>query len=417
MKEFKVLFICGFPLVHNSSVTFQNRSIIKGLKKLGFSVDVICPESEETSPVYDQSLWDIMDHIDRIYYIPLNTLYKKFLKSFSTKKQIPADSITNRKSSLMRTKKLLRKWLSGFLNFVDIDGSIRLSMNSVEKLELNLNEYELLISSSDPKCAHLIAKKLLHRMRGKKPFWIQYLGDPWFDDINLRGSWKKSIVYLLEKGILSTADRIIYTSPISLKRQIKLFPDYANKMFYANQASEIDTLGIEYETDTTNINPTIGYFGDYNSKIRNIIPFYKASDLLQDVKFLIAGCGNVDLKNKNNLTVINQRLRFDAIRKLEKETQILFAVCNAHGTQIPAKIYYWAGYRRKPIVVAVDGENKDEIKNFLTKFGRYIICENTVKSIVNGITEAIQNCKNGTVYDIPYELTCEGMVKTIIKGL
>jgi len=414
MKKGKALFVCGFSLMQNSSVTFQNRLIIKGLKKLGFSVDVVCPEPEKESPVYDESLQDILDYIDQIYYIPSSTLYRAYLKLFSAKKQFPITSSSNESSLFSKTKKLVKNWTFNFFNFIDLDGSLRLSTGSTRKINLKMNEYEILISSSDPKCAHLIAKKLIHYSRGRKPFWIQYWGDPWFEDVTLRGNWKKPIIYFLEKNILSHAEKIVYASPITLKKQMELFPDYANKMSYANQASEIeiDNSCNEFEAD---IVPTIAYFGDYNTRFRNILPFYNASDLFQNARFLIVGTSNLNLKNKNNMKVINQRLGYDNIKKLEQKTHIFFAVCNSYGTQIPAKIYYWAGYRKKPIVVAVDGEYKDDIRNFLKGFGRYIICENTIESIIDGINKALQVWKSGVTYSVPYELTYEGMVKKIIE--
>ena len=72
----------------------------------------------------------------------------------------------------------------------------------------------------------------------------------------------------------------------------------------------------------------------------------------------------------------------------ESNADVLVCICNLRGTQIPGKIYYLTNYL-KPIIVIVDGEYKEELKDYFESMNRFIVCENNE----NAIEDAIRNAK------------------------
>lgn len=411
----KALLFLGHSILYNSSVNIQNRIIILGLKRLGFHVDVVSPEPVHFSGGYDDSLQDILCYIDNIYYVPLSKLYKLTLKILSNKSE--KSQINNGTSNYESysngkdLKKHLKRVLGTLHDHLEITG---MSKFSVKTLNIDTSTYDIVISSSDPKAAHLIVTKVLQK--NKNTSWIQYWGDPWFDDISMKGKWKKIFAYFLEKKLIKLADRVIYASPITLNKQKRLFPEFSQKMLFVNQATEI-TNEVEKSTNEKVSDFTVSYIGDYSSKVRNIKPFLEAAKFLPYIKFRIIGSGNINNEISQNIEIIQKRLPLAEVRKIEAQSNILFAMCNKTGTQIPAKIYYLSGYITKPIIVAVDGEHREEIKEYLKKFNRYLICENDPISIANAIRQATELVKNRTEFTLSHELTPESMVTKIIEGM
>ena len=101
-------------------------------------------------------------------------------------------------------------------------------------------------------------------------------------------------------------------------------------------------------------------------------------------------CGATDLKleSMNNIKIL-PRQNLSIIREYEKKSDVLICLCNKKGTQIPGKIYHYAA-TNKPILIILDGENKDKLKKYFESFNRFILCENNIESISN----IINNIKN-----------------------
>lgn len=415
-KKHRVLLVLGYPLLHNSSVTIQNRLIILGLNKLGYEVDVVCPKALNSSSSNDPSLADIFMLVHDVFEISPNKIYEFILKTVS-KKDRSTNSETKTNALLTDYHERLRTPVKNFLAntyaFFEITGAAKLSL--VDLNDIDSTKYSLVISSSDPKVSHIIAAKLLKKL-STKPRWIQYWGDPWLQDITLRGAWKKRIIRFLEKKLLSYADKIVYASPLTLEKQRELYPEYAEKMTYAHQATErvILTPKLVHSTRRTFV---VSYVGDYNPRIRQLRPFVEAAMFFADVKFKIVGSGKLEGTIPENIELIQKRLPLDRVRELELETDVFFAVCNKKGTQIPAKIYYLAGYLNKPIIVALDGEYKESLKTFLERFDRYIVCDNETESIRKALMEALKHAEKGTTFELKDELKPETMVLRIIDGL
>ena len=125
----------------------------------------------------------------------------------------------------------------------------------------------------------------------------------------------------------------------------------------------------------------IGYFGAYESHIRDIMPLYKACEALGKEVFLtVVGNSDLKLENKDNIEI---RGRMD-VNELEKNADLLICLLNKKGTQIPGKLYFNAATNKRVLVI-VDGDRQDEMIEFLKKFDRFYICHNDFSSIVESL--------------------------------
>lgn len=66
----------------------------------------------------------------------------------------------------------------------------------------------------------------------------------------------------------------------------------------------------------------------------------------------------------------------------------MVVILNLRGGQIPGKLYHLAA-TNKPILVIMDGDYKQIIREYLNGFDRYILCDNTEESISNAINDQL----------------------------
>ena len=79
---------------------------------------------------------------------------------------------------------------------------------------------------------------------------------------------------------------------------------------------------------------TIGYFGDFYTRNRNIKNLYNAIESQKDKKLTICGNSDLELDSKKNIQIYD-RQSIKKIREFEENIDILVCVCNIKGTQIP----------------------------------------------------------------------------------
>lgn len=274
-----------------------------------------------------------------------------------------------------------------------------------QKIFIDKN-FDIIISSSDPKSSHLMAKQVMKCNPNIAKKWIQYWGDPFYDDINDSRKILKIFVKKEEKRLLKLCDKVVYVSPLTLKKQQKLFPQYSKKMFFLPIPYNEEIIYKKQKSEILKI----GYFGNYFEKNRNIIPLYNSVNNKKKMKLLICGETNLNLKETSNV-VIKNREKLEKIREYESEVDVLVCVCNKFGTQIPGKIYHYSA-TNKPILVILDGQYKEEIKKYLEKFKRFILCYNDKESIEMAlnkidINKLIIPCKKLSAYVIAKEFINE----------
>jgi len=359
----KILFVTSTPIEYSSSGNMRNVALINGLIKLGHEVQLLTSEADKNNILYDESL--LSSKITKRYYIPLGNIHKKFSYSEYQNKAI------------LTVKKYIYKTLSGLSLYDPRKGLV----NQLDRVKID-EKFELIISSSDPKSSHLIAEKLIDSHKNISNKWVQYWGDPFSNDINKQSKLPSFFIKKEEKRLIGLSDFVVYVSPFTLEEQISKFKIYKEKMFFIPVPY---ITPIEYD-ETKNSKFVLGYFGDYYSKDRDILPLYNsACKLHQSIDLIVYGNSDVDLKSNKTIT-INVREKASSIKKVESKCDLLVCILNKKGTQIPGKIYHYAA-TNKPILIIVDGDYKERMKEYLLKYDRYYVCNNDENSIVNAVNE------------------------------
>lgn len=405
-----ILLVSMVPFESNTSATIQNKGIVKGLVELGHVVDTMTLELTNNAISYDESMNDIRGIVRNSYYIKINPQYAKFMAKKPANKSGQNGNHNSSNQFSNKIKKGIRSIIKKIYDNTSIFDAQRSNVNQVSKLKIKYDLYDIIISVSDPKSSHLIVEKILKNHSKFKAKWIQYWGDPMFNDITRNKDWRDFLVRNHEKKILKKADKIVYASPLTLKAQKETYPDQAKKMNYASQVFLKDTLNKSAYT-SNNTNTTVGYFGAYNSKIRNIMPLYNAA-LNSDYNLSICGSSDLKLESTEKIKVYGM-VSYKEAKRMEEKSDIIVTICNSSGTQIPGKIYYCSGYN-KPIIVALDGEYKEELRAYLETFNRYILCENDSDSIIEAFEKARSEFKK-RISSIDEKLTPKYMADKILN--
>ncbi|MCG8540745.1 MAG: hypothetical protein MJA82_12520 [Clostridia bacterium] len=407
----KILFVSMFPIESNTSATIQNKGIIKGIINNGHIVDILTVKPNINTQSYDDSMNDIHTLLGKTYYIELNSKYKLFM----AKKDNKSKNILNENTGLLRLGlKCIKSFVKKLYYNIAIYDAQKFNVKQVSKLKIDYCKYDIIVSSSDPKSSHLIVERIYKENQNCRAKWIQYWGDPMFHDITRKKDWRDELVKYSEKKLISKADKVFYASPLTLQQQRETFVDLSFKMDYASQ-TYVDEITHKTKKNQTKSSQkevvVVGYFGAYRSGIRNIIPLYNAA---KGGNFNLTICGPSDilLQSTKNVTVYGS-VPYKKSLKMEEESDIIVCICNSRGTQIPGKIYYCSSYK-KPMIVVLDGEYQEELRNYFNSFDRYIVCENHEKSINSAIRKAKEKLNNYQ-YNINERLTPEYMGRKILS--
>ena len=217
--------------------------------------------------------------------------------------------------------------------------------------------------------------------------YIQYWSDPLARSgltASAKLPTKRQTLRLLEHHILKSADEIVYGTSLLMETQVHEFPDLARKIRYCDVSYNVyngESRKIELFDNTK---PVIGYVGSYRTVHRNIDPLYTVMKKNPQFANLIL-CGKTDIAREGttNIKIIE---RCSPKRALGIEEQLDIHVCllNKTMSQIPGKIFYQTN-SGKPILVILDGPDKDRIKEYLMKFNRFEFAENTEDDIYRSI--------------------------------
>lgn len=346
-----ILYITAYPLEYNTSGNVRNMSIIKGLVNNGHQVSTMSPYPTDTSLFSG-----------KLIVFPFKQRYWLGSKE-------PAVNIQPTNGLLMWVKCKLYK-LNNAISVYD-----RRSSYTKYVKDLNIDQqFDIIISSSDPKSAHLFAEEYLKRDNNKGIRWIQYWGDPFTGDISNKHSFSEGKIRKEEKRLLGIADKVIYVSPLTAE---------AMKVSYPEHSSKIAFLPIPYiesaKEEKRDTNKLVAYLGDYNSHNRNILPFVEAVNRL-GIETAIVGGSDLKIDGNDHLTV-KGRMTGDELKRITSQVGVYICICNLYGTQIPGKIYHYAN-SPYPILIILDGENKELLRDYFASFDRFYLCDNTVDSIV-----------------------------------
>ena len=363
-----VLFVTLWPLQSNTSAALRNHALISGLQQIGCMIDVVCIEGEQQNPFFDADMEvNRGDGQIRSHILQYHTSYRKLMRT-------QAGLIGKLKQKLIP---IARKWYHR-LQLFDYTQQIA---KRVKLADLPRHEYDLVISSSDPKTSHLAVQHWLRQGLITKR-WIQYWGDPLALDITNKHLLPAWYVRRVERTILGDADRIIYVSPFTQKAQSILYPEYKDRMTwlpipYAKAKC--------YEHRKTQF-LRIGYFGDYKSSVRNLLPLIEACKRNpQQFQLEIAGNTDLALESTEQITIY-PRISAVEVEQLEANCDVLICLLNLKGTQIPGKVYHYAA-TNKPILILLDGEYQAEMAVYFEQFDRFICCANDANAIASALLE------------------------------
>ena len=363
----RILVIKMSPIDGLNSSTLRTLALVNGLINLGHEVHYL------TVPLSGCHVLNESDSVINKVNV-IRTAHNNIYESLTSK----AKNRNSLKSIIIKLLRTMYHKLSIYDYTYKIAKQINIDI-------LNNKNFDLIISSSDPKTSHIAAKSLITQ-GVKYNKWIQYWGDPLTNDITNKTIYPKWILRILELNLFKSADKVVYVSPFTYKQQIKDFPKQANKMMWL----PIPYIEKKNYNRTSNEVFTIGYFGAYMSRVRNILPLYEACKKLNDAVHLnIVGDSDVALMDMDNIKIYPR----SNVDEFEKKADLLVCMLNSSGTQIPGKIYHYAA-TNKPILVLLDGDNIEEMKKYLESFNRYILCLNKKEEIVETITKLIKETQS-----------------------
>lgn len=358
----RILFVTLSDIGICSSSNIRNVSLIKGLLDNGHSVDIISYKTGNKAQVQDETFKSVTDRC----------------KVFEIFGALASDKVSggllgkNSKSIKAKVYNLLRK-IYYALEPVD---SLRKSALSLDIGGLELGEYDLLISSSNPYSAHILAQRIKNRYFPNGIKWAQYWGDALYFDTLIRHPIFPSRLKKAEYNLIRNCDAVFYTNDVILQKQKKLFKDMADKMTY------IETpYAFAEATDSEDFTYQVGYFGSFSTVVRDIAPLYSVLSEA-DYRSVIIGNGDVEIKPTDKLEVM-PRATVSVVHQYEDDTRILACICNKLPANkketglIPGKAYHY-GATDKPVLMI--GASPD-VESFLRQYNRFIFVPNDSQQI------------------------------------
>lgn len=358
----RILFVTFSDIAVCSSSNIRNISLIKGLLDTGNNVDIISYKTNNKAQLQDETFKPITDRC----------------KVFEISGAIASEKVTagllakGSKNIKIRLYNYLRK-LYYALEPVD---SMRKTALSLDIEGLDLGEYDLMISSSNPYSVHILAERIKNRYFKDGIKWVQYWGDALYFDTLIRHPLFPKRLKKAEYNLIRNCDAIFYTNEVILEKQKDLFKDMAEKMAY------IETpYAFAQKSEKEDFTYQVGYFGSFSTVVRDIMPLYS---VLSDADYcsVIIGNGDVEISSAKTLEVL-PRATVSVVREYENDTRILACICNKLPTNgeetglIPGKAYHY-GATDKPVLVI--GASPD-VEAFLKRYNRYVFVPNDSQKI------------------------------------
>lgn len=406
----KILVIAANCLKVNSSANLCHISYINGLLDAGHTVDILTVNDK--GAIVDPTIK--IPNVRNIYAYN-GSLYDRLhkRKNSTVRQQQSTTSIDNTKKTisikpiinlfLLKTKKYIH-------NLYGVYETSVIWYNNAKRFK-NKEKYDVVISLSFPPTSHLMAIYLKRKKRIIANKWLQIWEDPWSSDLFIHAIRTRKSHRSEEKKLLDNASDILYVSPLTLKYQKELFPENASKMrwaplptYYQSQTKHIDFSELHF-----------GYFGDYNSKVRNIEPFYNVAKN-NNLYFTICGATDLNLESNEKISVY-PRLPLSELSVHENKSNVLVFLCNLKGGQIPGKIYQYSA-SDKFILFILDGTEEEIVilKNYFAKFNRYVFCDNNESSILEAINYIKSNTDKSELYSPIDDFEPQKIINEILEG-
>ena len=367
----RILFVTFSDIGICSSSNIRNVSLIKGLLDTGHSVDIISYKTNNKAQVQDETFRPVTDRC-RVFEIFGATASERVSAGLLAK---------GTKNIKIRLYSLLRK-LYYALEPVDSMRRTALTLN-IEGMELG--EYDLMISSSNPYSVHILAERIKNHYFKAGITWVQYWGDALYFDTLIRHPVFPGRLKKAEYNLIRNCDAVFYTNAVILEKQKQLFKDMADKMTY------IETpYAFAKKSEKEKFTYQVGYFGSFSTVVRDIMPLYTALSEA-DYRSVIIGNGDVEITPTATLEV-KPRATVSVVREYEDDTRILACICNKLPANreetglIPGKAYHYGATDKTVLVIGAS----PDVEGFLKKYNRFIFVPNDSQKIKEAIDRLLK---------------------------
>ncbi|MBQ7171997.1 MAG: hypothetical protein IJR89_06955 [Clostridia bacterium] len=365
----RILFITFSDIKVCSSSNIRNVSLIKGFLDLGHTVDIISYKLANKAVLIDDSFTPIVSKCGII----------EMEANLSTEK-VSSSLLSSGDKSIKR--KIYHKLRKLYYSLEPVD-SMRKIANEIDLSALELKDYDLMISSSNPYSGHILADRIRNKFYHGKLRWIQYWGDALFLDTLTRRPLFPFAVKKAERKLISKCDKVVYTNGVVLELQQKFYPEFKDKMSF------VETPYAFYENDTAPTVYDVGYFGSYSSSVRDIMPLYTVLKNLRN-RSIIVGNGDQMIESINRLTV-RPRASVNEVSELEKRTRVLVCVCNKLSSKgetglIPGKVYHYGATKKEILVIGAT----PKVKDYLSKYERFAFVDNEEEKILESLKSILE---------------------------
>ena len=299
----------------------------------------------------------------------------------------------------------------------------------LEKLNelLERIDFDIVISSSPPESAHLIAAKIKER---KDVFWIADMRDLWSEDHYRNfGSLRKALFACEEKAVLSRADAITTVSGIWAGRLREQYGDKVSVITNGYDGEYFDKIPAKPKDKFI-----ISYLGKLNSAHQNVGDFLIAVKELLDggimpkekieSNFYITGYGKPDISALASSMGLSGVVRefdpvpFGTALDIMKNSSLLLLVGwkgNSSAGWRPQKVYEYLG-SGNPIML-INGTENTELISILAP-SKINVLADSVSDIKRGILKHYAEFKDGSKIApavAPTEYSIDRITKELCK--
>lgn len=231
----------------------------------------------------------------------------------------------------------------------------------------------------------------------------------------LRFNLKRIPFRIIEQMAIMPAERIIYGTEVLLYAQRMVYPKYAYKMRYIDicyyESLEEDKDYVEHNQESGVLR--LIYAGNFYSRIRNIEPLLETVSGRGDVILDIYGTGDIDGSFQN--VVFKHRIPPAELDKIKIHYDCEICLLNHSCLQIPGKLFYNM-YSRLPILVICDGPYQTIIAEYIMKYKRFLLCQNSEESISSAFEELKNTTKTANLEYLKRNYSNKKIANDLILG-
>lgn len=397
----RVLVVVGYCLKVNSSANLCHIAYIKGLIENGYEVDLLTVSSKNLR--IDNSI--DLPAVSKLYEYEAS-LYEQMSGKKAVEHTAQQQKAQSSGDSCISWKTKVKNAVRGLYGVYGTEYGWYLHAKSFRSDV----EYDHVISLAYPPVSHKLADYLIRRKHIKTKHWTQIWEDPWYLDAD--GICHNEKVLAEEPKLLTKPDRVYYVSPLTLMYQKKAFPSVAYKMNW--QPLPTYYLGKPFDGKWEDLH--FGYFGDYNTTVRDLRPFLAVAS---NEKLRVTICGNTNLRVQTSEFVeVHPRQTLEQLRVFEEQANVLVYLCNSHGGQIPGKLYQYAATDRI-ILFILDGTEEEQqvLYDYFSQFNRFVFCNNTEESILEAIYYIKMDARFGMKQESLRLFDAKRIVNQILEGV